>query len=60
MKDLFMIDTMCKYVVLFACTVFVGVCIYFKTDPPGWIVSLITMVFIYFFRRSPKKEVKNV
>jgi len=54
-----LIDMACKFAVLFAMTGYIGLCVYSKIDPPAWIVSLITMVFMYFFRRSPKKEVKN-
>ena len=58
-------DSICKYTVLILFTLYIGFCVYRFVDAveamnmPDWIVSLFTMVFLYFFRRSPKKEVKD-
>ena len=59
------IDMCCKYVVLFAFTIYLYHFIeYYVTtgkeiNMPDWIVMLFSMVFMYFFRRSPKKEGNN-
>lgn len=63
----FDIDVMCKYLVLFAVTAYMGMCIWFnlkhgvKIDLPDWIVVSTTLIIQYFFRRSPSKpkEAKN-
>jgi|GEM_PF-6095766 len=57
-QTVLLVDVFCKYLVLFACTGILGGCVYYKLDPPGWMVSTITMVFIYFFRKSPSKDNK--
>ena len=58
-------DSVFKYIVLMLFTIYIGFCIcyYLKTgqvvNMPDWIVGLFTMVYLYFFRRAPKKEANN-
>lgn len=61
------IDILCKYVVLFAVTGYIGMYIYWTLkkgqapNMPDWIVVLFTMTWQYFFRKSPKqKEASDV
>lgn len=55
-------DSACKYLVLISFTIYIGLCIsyYLRTSQtpnlPDWIVSLFTMVFLYFFRKSPTEK----
>ena len=64
MKYRLLIDVLLKYIVLLAFTSYIGIYIYFlikegrEINMPDWIVMLYTMVFTYFFRKSPK-EGKN-
>ena len=63
-----LLDVICKYIVLFMFSS--SICFYIyksvltgKTvDLPDWLVSVITIIIMYFFRRSPstKKENKDV
>ncbi len=59
------IDAVVKYMVLFMIISYIGECVhtYLLTgtvvNMPDWIVSLFTIVIIYFFRKSPEKEVDN-
>lgn len=58
-------DVVLKYVVLLSFTRYIYYCIqyYLATKEvvnlPDWIVSLFTMVFLYFFRRAPERREKN-
>lgn len=53
-----LIDTICKYIVLFSVVFFMGLCIHsslqtgVKIDLPDWIVVLITLIVQYFFRKT--------
>lgn len=56
-----LIDAICKYIVLFAFTSYIGVFVWHSITTgtsinlPDWIVMLFALVFQYFFRRSPKE-----
>lgn len=65
MKDIesrTLLDAICKYIVLFAFTAYMGMYIYAciklgkELNLPDWIVMKFTIVFMYFFRRSPEKK----
>lgn len=57
-----MFDVICKYIILFAITlgllkiVFHSVGQGEEVNLPDWVVTLYTMTWVYFFRKSPKKE----
>lgn len=61
----FMIDVLMKYLVLLAFTFYLYHFIEFYVttgkdiNMPDWIVAIFTVVFMYFFRRSPKKGGNN-
>ena len=60
-------DALIKGIVLIVLTVYIGGCIYLyaqgtEVNLPDWVVSIMTIVFMYFFRRGmkdPDKEVTN-
>ncbi len=60
-----LLDAFVKYAVLLIITFHLGSCIqsYLITgvvvNMPDWIVSLFTIIFVYFFRKSPEKEKDN-
>jgi len=60
-----MIDVCAKYLVLFAFTLFIGLYLYATLkigkvlDLPDWIVVIFTLIFQYFFRKSPTKNNKG-
>ena len=64
MKDkMINIDAGVKYLVLFMFAAYIGIIIYSGIrsgdeviNLPDWLVMLFTIVFQYFFRRSPKRE----
>lgn len=57
-----LLDAIIKYTVLLIITSYIGECVhtYLMTgtvvNMPDWIVSLFTIIVIYFFRKSPSKE----
>jgi len=55
-----LVDVIAKYVVLFAFTLYVGIYIWtLKSRPinlPDWLVMLYTLIFQYYFRKSPKED----
>lgn len=60
------IDLIAKLVVLILMTLYLGYIIVFSLykesgvpDLPDYIVSIFTIVFLYFFRRSPKPDNKG-
>lgn len=55
-----LIDVISKYIVLFIFSGCIGYIIVSgnKVDLPDWIVVIATLVFQYFFRRSPKETPK--
>jgi len=60
-----MFDVGAKYVVLFLFAIYIGRFIEFymatgqQYNMPDWLVMIFTLVFQYFFRRSPKEGAKN-
>ena len=57
-------DMWLKAIVLCLCTLYIGMCVYSvvfmgkAVDLPDWIISILTMVILYFFRKSPSQEGK--
>lgn len=55
-------DMWLKAIVLCLCTLYIGMCVYsavfmgVKIDLPDWIISILTIVMLYFFRKSPKED----
>lgn len=64
-KKLLTLDVILKYVVLILFSLYVGLCFYanlimkIEVNLPDWIVCISTLIFQYFFRRSPKGEQKE-
>jgi len=58
MKNRLLIDVCFKYLVLLAFTGYIGflICSGKEINLPDWVVVIFTLVFQYFFRRSPKED----
>ena len=57
MADRLMLDVKLKYTVLLIMTIVIALVLFMDKDInfPDWLVVIYTMVFQYFFRRSPKE-----